>query len=161
MGFIRMYGMEGDPGPRPAPKRKSAGAGTRVKASRKRVVRSQRAARGGNIGSGNKGKAPGKKSGFNLAALGKDRLGGILDQLRGGNVGGALGTAVLGTGRSMGGGGGGRRTINPANVKALKRSLRRVERFGSLVKRVNSLLPRAHKFQVHPVLKHKKRRRVA
>ena len=48
--------------------------------------------------------------------------------------------------------------MNPANVRALRRSLRRVERFGHLVARVNRMLPRAHKYQVHPVLKHKRRR---
>lgn len=162
MAFMRMYGMQGDPGPRPAPKRKSAGAGPRAKASRKRMVRAQRATRATHGAPKGPGKKKGKKGGISLGALGADRLGGLVDQLRQGNLGGALGQAVLGTGKHLGGAlGGHHRTINPANVKALKRSLRRVERFGQLVKRVNQLLPRAHKFNVHPVLKHKRKRRAA
>jgi hypothetical protein len=54
-----------------------------------------------------------------------------------------------------------RRSVNPSNVKALRRSLRRVERFGHLVARVNRMLPKAHKYAVHPVLKHKRKRRAA
>lgn len=163
MAFMRMYGMAGDPGPRPAPRRKSAAAGPRAKAGRKRMVRAQRATRGHQGAP----KGPGKKhrggGGLDLAGLARDRGGAILDQLRQGNLGGALGSGILGSGKGGGGGGagGGRRTINPANVKALRRSLRRVERFGALVKRVNAMLPRSHKFQVHPVLKHRKRKRVA
>lgn len=165
MAFIRMYGSQGDPGPRPAPKRKSAAAGPRAKAGRKRMVRAQRAARATHGAP----KGPGKKKGRGPSAIGgalggalQDRLGGALSQLRQGNLAGAAGQALLGTGARIGGGlGGHRRTINPANVKALRRSLRRVERFGQLVKRVNAMLPRAHKFNVHPVLKHKRKRRAA
>jgi len=158
MAFMRMYGYSGDPGPRPAPRRKSAAAGPRAKASRKRVVRAQRATRGKQGAP----KGPGKKKsgGLNLAALGKDRIGGVLDQLRSGNLAAAAGQAVLGTGRKIGGAaGGGHRTRNPANVKALRRALSRVEGFGRLVKRVNRMLPSSHKFNVHPVMKHKRRKR--
>lgn len=159
MAFMRAYGMQGDPGPRPAPRRKSAAAGPRAKAARKRVVRGQRAVRGSQGAS----KAPGKKKkGGTLdlsGALG--RTGDLLSQLKSGNLLGAAGTFAKGPGNIFkhgAAGGGGRRTINAANVKALRRSLRRVERFGALVSRVNKMLPRAHRFNVNPVLKHKGRK---
>ncbi|HXJ70388.1 MAG TPA: hypothetical protein VNM39_15905 [Verrucomicrobiae bacterium] len=146
MAFMRMYGMgAGDPG-RLSPRRKSAAAGPRVKAGRKRAVRAKRAARGGGLDFGALGRA----------ALGSVPIvGGVASELAGQVMHkGGGGAASAGMGK-------GRRTINPANVKALRRSLRRVERFGHLVSRVNKLLPRAHKYQVHPVLKHKRKRRVA
>jgi hypothetical protein len=156
MAFMRMYGMAGDPGPRPAPRRKSAAAGPRAKASRKRVVRAQRSMRGKQGAA----KGPGKKSrggGFDFGAIGARLAGGIPV------IGGAVEEAVSQATHRRGGKGTGegkqRRSTNPANVKALRRSLRRVERFGHLVARVNKLLPRAHKYQVHPVLKHKRRKR--
>lgn len=159
MAFMREYGMQGDPGPRPAPRRKTAAAGPRAKAARKRVVRGQRAARGHQGAP----KGPGKKKagGLNLGALAGDRAKAILDQLRGGNIGGAIGSGILGSGKAIHAGGGGRRTKNPANVKALRRALSRVEMFGRLVKRVNHMLPTSHRFAVHPVLKHKRKRRAA
>jgi hypothetical protein len=161
MAFMRMYGMQGDPGPRPAPRRKSAAAGPRAKAARKRVVRGQRATRAQHGAP----KGPGKKKGggLNLGQLvNNDRVQAAISQLRGGNLAGAAGSAIFGSGKAGGGGGGGhRRSVNPANVKALRRSLRRVEGFGRLVSRVNKMLPRAHKFTVHPVLKHKRKRRAA
>jgi hypothetical protein len=146
MAFMRMYGMRaGDPG-RLHPRRKQAAAGPRVKAGRKRAVRAKRAARGG---------------GFDFGALAGAAAGGIPF------VGGAAGNVIeqlthrKGGGTEAGGKEGKRRRANPANVKALRRSLRRVEGFGHLVARVNRLLPRAHKFTVHPVLKHKRRRKSA
>jgi hypothetical protein len=159
MAFMRQYGMEGDPGPRLAPRRKTAASGPRAKAARKRVVRGQRAARGKQGAPKGPGKKKAKGGGFNLGALGADRIAGAIDQLRQGNLIGAAGQAVLGSGRHIGGAGmGHRRTKNPANVKALRRALSRVEGFGKLVTRVNRMLPRAHKFAVHPVLKHKRGR---
>jgi len=155
MAFMRMYGMQGDPGPRPAPRRKSAAAGPRAKAGRKRMVRAQRAARGRQGAS----KAPGKKGkGFDFGSLGMAALGSL--------PGGAIAQNIAGqVFKGKGGGGGGegtkRRRSNPTNVKALRRSLRRVEGFGHLVARVNKMLPKAHRFQVHPVLKHKRRRKSA
>lgn len=162
MAFMRMYGMQGDPGPRPAPRRKSAAAGPRAKAARKRVVRGQRATRATHGAP----KGPGKKKarGIDLGQIASsDRVQAAIAQLRGGNLAGAAGSAIFGSGKAghAMGGGGHRRTINPSNVKALRRSLRRVERFGQLVSRVNKMLPRAHKFTVHPVLKHKRKRRAA
>lgn len=158
MAFMRLYGMEGDPGPRPAPRRKSAAAGPRAKAARKRVVRGQRAARGRQGAP----KGPGKKKASQLnlgGALG--RTGELIGQLKSGQLGAALGTFAKGPGSifTHSTGGGHRRSKNPANVKALRRALSRVEGFGKLVNRVNRMLPRAHRFNVHPVLKHKRGRK--
>lgn len=146
MAFMRYYGMEaGDPRPKPVPKRKSAGAGPRVKAQRKRVVRSKRAAKG----------TQGTKGGGALDQLGKlakSRGADVLAQLRQGNFTGAGVQALLGAGGSKGGGGGGggkRRSINPANTKALRRALRRFDGFSNLVKRVNKFLPTGAKFTHH------------
>ena len=145
MAFMRMYGMRmaGDPG-RLQPRRKQASAGPRVKAQRKRAVRGKRAARGG---------------GFDFGSLGMAALG----ALPGGGIAQNIAGQVFGKKGQAGAEGGGkkRRGTNPANVRALRRSLRRVERFGHLVARVNRLLPKAHKYAVHPVLKHKRKRRVA
>jgi hypothetical protein len=147
MAFMRMYGMRqaGDPG-RLAPKRKSAAAGPRQKAGRKRAVRANRAKRagGGGFDFGSLG----------MAALGALPGGGIAQNIAGQLVhkGGAAASGMEGKKR---------RSVNPSNVKALRRSLRRVERFGHLVARVNRMLPKAHKYAVHPVLKHKRKRRAA
>jgi hypothetical protein len=143
---MRMYGMlpSGDPG-RLAPRRKTAAAGPKHKAARKRIVRGKRAARGG----------------LDFGALGRAAIGsvpvvgGVASELAGQLMGGKGGKTAKGEG------GGKRRRANPANVHALRRSLRRVEGFGHLVARVNRMLPRAHKYQVHPVLKHKRRRKSA
>lgn len=180
MAFIRQYGMAGDPGPRPAAKRKSAGAGPKAKANRKRQVRAQRAKRAGQGAPKGPGKK-GKKSSFDLGALVKKYGPGALDLAQqfvpGGGVasklglnvsslipGSAMDQAVAGLPAAVHArmlGKHGRRTRNPANVKALRRALGRVEGFGRLVKRVNKMLPAGHRFQVHPVLKHKRKRRVA
>lgn len=188
MAFIRQYGMAGDPGPRPAPKRKSAGAGPKMKANRKRQVRKNRAMRGHQGAP----KGPGKKQRgpkFDFGAMiGK---GADIAQkfIPGGAIADALGMHLSDLGKlipgsqdaaaaaaaagislpdmnkaikgAKGGKGGHGRRKNPANVKALRRSLSRVEGFGRLVKRVNQMLPRAHHFPVHPVLKHKRRRKSA
>jgi hypothetical protein len=146
MAFMRMYGMQsGDPG-RLSPRRKQAAAGPRVKAGRKRVVRQKRAARGGG-------------GGFDFGSLGMAALG----ALPGGGIAQNVAGQLLGKHGAAADAGGAKRHrgMNPANVRALRRSLRRVERFGHLVARVNRMLPRAHKYQVHPVLKHKRRRRAA
>jgi len=151
MAFMRYYGMEGDPRPKPVPKRKSAAAGPRVKAQRKRVVRSKRAAKGVQ---GTKGNSALDQ----LGKLAKSRGADVLAQLRQGNFTGAGVQALLGAGgkASGGGGGGKRRSINPTNVKALRRSLRRFEGFGNLVKRVNKMLPASHHFHA-PALKIRKK----
>lgn len=162
MAFMRMYGMQGDPGPRPAPRRKSAAAGPRAKAGRKRMVRAQRAARA----SQGAPKGPGKKArgrGIDLGALARGGMDIAQQFVPGGAIASKLGLNVSGLlpKGAKGGGGGARRTRNPANVKALRKALGRVEGFGRLVKRVNKMLPTAHRFQVHPVLKHKRRRKSA
>ena len=186
--FIRQYGMAGDPGPRPAPKRKSAGAGPKMKAKRKRDTRARRAARGSQgapKGPGKKGKGPA----FDLGAF-TQKFGGAIGKgldiaqqfVPGGAIASKLGLNVSDLGKLLPGqqaaleqahglppgsiakaakGKGGRKRRNPANVKALRGALHRVEGFGRLVKRVNRMLPSAHRFQVHPVMKHKRRRKSA
>lgn len=148
MAYMRYYGMEaGDPKPRPVPKRKSAAAGPRVKAQRKRVVRSKRAARGSQ--GGGAGAVLGKVAGSKAV---QDRVNAALSQLRSGNLTGAAASALLGSGKGGGGGvggGGKRRSINPANTKALRRALRRFDGFSNLVKRVNKFLPTGAKFTHH------------
>jgi len=146
MAFMRMYGMAGDPG-RLTPRRKSAAAGPRVKAGRKRQVRAKRAARAGG-------------KGFDFGSLGMAALGAL--------PGGGIAQNIAGQVFHKGGGkaaageeGGRRRRKNPLNIKALRRSLSRVEGFGHVVARVNKMLPKAHRYQVHPVLKHKRRRKSA
>jgi hypothetical protein len=91
--------------------------------------------------------------------MGADRLKGILGKLREGNIAGVVGTGLLGTGAGKARMPGSRRSKNPANVKALRRALSRVEGFGKLVKRVNKMLPSSHRFTVHPVMKHKRKRK--
>jgi hypothetical protein len=146
MAFMRLYGMAGDPG-RLTPRRKSAAAGPRIKAGRKRQVRAKRAARGG----------AGK--GFDFGSLGMAALG----SLPGGGIAQNIAGQVFHKGGKSAAGeeGSKRRRTNPTNVKALRRSLRRVEGFGHLVARVNKMLPKAHRYAVHPVLKHKRRRKSA
>jgi len=57
------------------------------------------------------------------------------------------------------GGGGKRRSINPTNVKALRRSIRRFEGFKNLVKRVDKMLPSGAKLRPSaPSFKKKGRR---
>lgn len=147
MAFMRMYGMAGgDPG-RLSPRRKSAAAGPRIKAGRKRQVRAKRAARAGG-------------KGFDFGSLGMAALGSLPGGAIAQNIAGQVFHKGTGKG-SADGEGKQRRRTNPTNVKALRRSLRRVEGFGHLVARVNRMLPKAHKFPVHPVLKHKRRRKSA
>ena len=188
MAFIRQYGMAGDPGPRPAPKRKSAGAGPKMKAQRKRQTRQNRAARGKQGAPKGPGKK-GKGGGFDLGKFAQKYGGGIgkvadiaQQFIPGGAIASKLGLNVSDLGKLLPGqaaqleaahglppgsiakaakGKGGRKRRNPANVKALRGALHRVEGFGRLVKRVNRMLPTAHRFNVHPVLKHKRKRRSA
>jgi len=142
MAFMRMYGYEGDPGPRPAPRRKQAAAGPRAKAKRKRQVRARREERGkrgaskapgkgkldiGAILRGQFGKAAGKTFEFGKKLAGRDLLGAATD-------------FMARPGRQMAGGGG-RKSMNVSNVKALRRALRRFEGFKKLVKRVDKMLP--------------------
>jgi len=151
----------GDPAPKPAKKRKHAGSGPRAKAENKRAKRRERAGRRGD-GIGTK---IGKSIGTGARAVGA-ALPGLFEALKsggppaaglymartgaGGNEDAALAemAALLGgkaprAGKAGAGFrfGGKRRTMNPTNVRALKRSIRRVEGFQSLVKRITKTFP--------------------
>ncbi|HKW42520.1 MAG TPA: hypothetical protein VJN39_14825 [Gemmatimonadales bacterium] len=139
--FARAYGYDmGDPGaPRPQKKRKAAGAGPKAKAAKKANVRTQRAQRAvAKAAPAAKGKR-GKKGGG--VAIDPDLAGGLMEfaqgQLQGQQEGGGL-FGALGLRGKKGGAafGGHRRTMNVANVKALRRSMRRVEGFEKLARRV-------------------------
>jgi hypothetical protein len=188
MAFMRAYGMmAGDPrgGGKLAPRRKGAASGPRAKADRKKHVRNQRATRGAHQGPGGKPKKKNKGPGFDFGALlgkGAD----IAQQfIPGGGIASKLGLNISDLGKLLpheaaaaaaaagasptevaavahaAHKGGKHRRKNPANVKALRHALGRVEGFGRLVKRVNHMLPTAHRFAVHPVMKHKRKRRSA
>lgn len=159
-GFARMYGYDvGDPGP--AKKRKSAGSGTKAKSKAKKERRAEKASK-----PKGKGKRPsGSKQPIDWGAIGEaatsllpvgaDLAKELGRQFGGGAAAGAVPpgleeelAAALGGKKPRGGTlrlpgmGGGRRTMNPANVKALRRSMRRVEGFQKLVKRVNKMFPK-------------------
>lgn len=151
----------GDPGaPKPARKRKTAGSGPRVKAQKKKAKRKERAARKGESFASKVGKSLGTGAKAVGAAL-PDLLAALKS---GGPLGGMAHMATAGPGganaedaalaemmAAMGGKkpkgaagfrfGAKRRTMNPANVKALRRGIRRVEGFQKLVKRVNKMFP--------------------
>jgi hypothetical protein len=208
MAFIRQHMLAGDPlgAVGLATRRKSAGAGTRAKAYRHRVVRMQRMNRTfgdpfmGMVGGAARmapaalstfAKGSGGAGGF-MQGLGKfasGLFGGKQVDMRA--IGGAaaqLGSGALaslqrrgaaptgfgpmptmsgflpgmdgGGGRAAGGFGGKRRTMNVANVKALKRSIRRLDGFKGLVKKVNQLLPAAARLDSGaPRFKAKRKRR--
>jgi hypothetical protein len=145
--FARSYGFDMGDAPAPSQKRKGAGAGPKAKAAKKRAKRAGRAhATGGAHTTSARGGLTGREVGGiiarnaagaaatiggSIARHGTD-LGGILaDALRGGGGGGG----------GRGGFGGHRRSMNPANVKALRRSLRRVEGFQKLQKRIAKAFP--------------------
>jgi len=150
--FARNYGLElGDPGkaaPHPAKKRKTAAAGPKAKAEKKRAVRRNRAVRGNSgakppvAGHGRGGEidwggilgGAAAKAGGATIDMGKDLLhgdyGAVFGDLMGGKKGAALGA------------GGRHRRINPVNVKALKRGIRRIEGFEKIVKQVHKAYPR-------------------
>lgn len=158
-GFARAYGWDmGDPGPRAkkVPKRKAAAAGPKHKAARKRDARAVKSMSVGGILKKNlKGalKQTGGlvgsfvKGGYAQAGLDylQERLGGGGQAPAGvvdfGTPGFAPGPTMRGarvprinpyTGQPMRA----RRSINVTNVKALRRSMRRVEGFGKLARRV-------------------------
>lgn len=171
MAFIRQYAMAGDPLGRLASKRKQASIGPRLKAARKAQVRERRQLRfmgdpfGGMTGgafASTMGKAMGAGGGpgafFSQLGAGlKNFLKGPGASVLKGAAGALLGptapaglppgfnarsfAAAAGLPGATGGFGGKRRSINPTNVKALRRGLRRVEGFRKLVKRVDKLLP--------------------
>lgn len=152
MAFIRMYGMEGDPGPRPAPKRKSAAAGPRAKAARKRVVRSRRAARGGNVG-GKKGPGvpfsqshAGVTDFFGKLAGGLPLVGGAAESL-------ITGAANLGGGKLKINAHGQlvrHRRMNVLNPKALTKSMRRVSGFVKRAHTAEKQLAKIARRVIHP-----------
>lgn len=153
-------GWMGDPAPKPARKRKTAGAGPKVKAAKKRAKRKERGARGNGLAS---------KIGKSIAAGAKGTaaaLPGLLEAMKSSGILGGMGhmatkgggaadaeaaaleeMAIALGGKAKAGGargmrfGGRRRTMNPANTRALRRSIRRVEGFQKLVKRVYKQFP--------------------
>lgn len=128
--LARSYGIEvGDPGPAPKPanKRKRAGAGTKAKAKAKAKGKPKGPGLGGIIGS-NLANAAGS-----TVQLGKDLTSGDFTSafakiLHGGPKTSELAAAFGGKGH--------RRHMNPANVHALRRSIRRVEGFEKLARKV-------------------------
>lgn len=130
----------GDPGARPrTPKRKTAGAGGKVKAARKRAARaapkrklrgSSARGRGGGVGGAIAGAAGGAT----------DIAQAILEGLPIAGPGIKKGLSLVPGGKAVFGGG--RRHVNPANVKALRRSIRRIGSFQRLVKSVEKHYPR-------------------
>lgn len=143
----------GDPSPRPAKKRKSAAAGPKAKAEKKRAKRQERAGRkGGGFGkvAGSIGRAAGAALPSVLEAISKGRggIGGgpadptasdedFLRQMEAA-LSGKKPRGAAASGFRLGGK---RRTMNPANVRALRRSIRRVEGFQTLVKRMHKAFP--------------------
>jgi len=136
--FARSYGYDvGDPGPL-GPRRKTAAAGPRAKASRRRSRRATRRA-GGDTRTGPqkrrpRGGAAGRRGGIDIGAS----LGSLAQQLRGGDLLGAMAGMASGRATKMRGLGlgGPRRHVNVGNVKALRRSLRRVDGFAKLARKV-------------------------
>lgn len=169
--FARGYGVElGDPMPKPGRRGAPVRPTARTRRQPHAVARpgakhpvTQHASQ--SHGSSARGKVPAKGGHTfapsinidpRIAGTLKDHLAGAISQLRGGNLAGAAGQALLGTGARIGGGfGGGHRKMNPANVKAIRRATRRLDGFEKLVKRVMPHLltkhrtgashPRAHK----------------
>lgn len=169
MAFTRMYGYDysGDPATKKLPpKRKQAAAGPKAKAQRKAAVRQNRAARKGGF-DGKKFAAGAKKFGKAALGFGQAALPYALELVPGGGLvrGAARGAGAIAKQMNQGGlpdfqmpkggrmprgfGGGHRRTMNPANVKALKHSLRRLEGFAKLVKRVEKMMPKGTRHAIH------------
>ena len=130
----------GDPGARvkKTPKRKQAASGTKAKSRAKKARRKERRASGRRKGKRPSGASqPSEGGGIPSPA---DFIQDILREVPGvGAVAGAIprlgkkGPALFG---------GRRRSMNPTNVKALRRSIRRVEGFTKLVKRVERQFPK-------------------
>ena len=124
----------GDPGTK-VPKRKRAGSGTKAKSQSKKERKAARVTGKGRNPSGSKrgvDLAAVAKSATSLLPVGRDLADELAKQF---GVPGFAAGAAGGGGAALFGRGG-RRRINPANVKALNRSLRRVEGFEKLAKRV-------------------------
>lgn len=146
--FARSYGLDlGDPVPKRG-KLNQAAAPPSTHAAAKRQFRANK--RSGQDTRSGSDKRRGKK-GFNLGAslgAGASAVGHALPNLIGAfksggpagamlnMAGSSLGNLAHPLGMKMPGMGGGHRRINPANVKALRRSIRRMEGFEKLVKSV-------------------------
>jgi hypothetical protein len=157
--FARSNGWDmGDP---KVVKRKQAAAGPKAKAARKANNRLAKAAGGGRGRLKGTSARGGRGSSFG-AALGKFGAGAMeafqhtADVARGGPgaimgqafnfdmPGKGSGAGIMGRPR-----GAGRRSMNVANVHALKRGLRRIEGFEKLVKRVEKMYPRMKRATGH------------
>jgi hypothetical protein len=141
--FARGYGYDqGDP----VNRRKAAAAGPAVKAHGKSNVRTAKAmGAGGPTGPQKRRPGGGSKAGGHTGlVMGANPRLNLHALLRGGanligqsGIAGALDAAhARDFGGGGGGGGGGHRRVNPGNVKALRRSLRRVEGFAKLATKV-------------------------
>jgi len=132
----RSYGYEvGDPGT--VPKRKGAASGPRAKAAKKRAKRATKRA-GGEPRTGPQKRRPrGGSRGGGRERPKFDITGALGEFARGGGLEAAAGAFRPGKGgmRALGFGGR-RRAVNPGNVKALRRSLRRVDSFAKLARKV-------------------------
>jgi hypothetical protein len=136
--FARSYGYEvGDPGS--TPRRKSAAAGPKMKAAKKASKRATKRAGGGGMTGPQKRRPRGGARGRKV--VGPDIAGGLAELA--GKVGpeGLAALTSAASGRRKGSaasafGMGKSRRTNVANVKALRRSLRRVDGFAKLAKKV-------------------------
>lgn len=166
MSFARMYGYDDWSGdPKPVPKRKQAASGPKAKAKRKANVRQNRAAKkGGARGPdwqkiGAQAKRFGKGAldvggkvlpyalelvpGSGIARAGIRAAGSMMQRPGAEDFALPAGGFAMPRGKRVPGFGGKRHTMNPTNVKALKRSIRRLEGFQKVVKRVAKMLPPA------------------
>jgi len=136
---------EGDPGnpPKPATKRKRAASGPKAKQAARTTKKAERRSRG----------KPTPKSPGQAVTPGGVDLDAALDELmKGGSVGSVIFAGRTGQrtkAKAPGLGFGRRRRINPANVKPLRRAIRRVEGFQKLVKSVERAYPRLRGSRSH------------
>lgn len=151
--FARGYGFDlGDPGkpPKAQKRRKSAGAGPKHKAEKKAQRRHEKAA---SHAAGAAPRRKGKKGGGVDWASVARAAGGFIEAappIVGQFVPTGIAEELQQTGMPPGIAGkfgrmpgmGHRRAMNPSNVKALRRSLRRLEGFEKLVKRIEKAYPR-------------------
>lgn len=140
-GDLGRYFGYGDPAPRPARKRKTAGAGPRAKAARKATKRKEIHARAhAKAGGGLTASEIGGILGRNLKGAGAKTL--EIFRKHGTDLGGYLSELgpvqpFPGSPRLPGMHGGSRRRINPTNVRALRHALTRVDRFSNMVHSVS------------------------
>jgi hypothetical protein len=140
LDFARSYGLDmGDT----ANKRKAAGSGPKAKAAKKAQARAtpHKVAKPSHGHQGRLQQAAAATGEIIHKATGGDPAGAMLAMLKGGLSPVPPLPGIAGAMRAHGFGGH-RRSMNPANVKALRRSLRRVEGFETLVKRIEKAYPR-------------------